>query len=52
VTVLLPENDWVHSGEVVLSTDDTLPAGTEVVVGEELVIGARSVVVMQETTTP
>ncbi|KRB77448.1 glycogen debranching protein [Nocardioides sp. Root190] len=49
VTVFLPENDWVHAGTIVLSTDDTLPAGTQVIVGEELTIGARSVVVMQES---
>lgn len=49
VTVFFPENDWVHTGTVVLSTDPDLSSGTKLVVGEELVIGPRSVVVMQET---
>ncbi|MCR1782395.1 glycogen debranching protein GlgX [Nocardioides carbamazepini] len=49
VEVHLPENDWVHSGSVVLSTDPGLPDGTEVTVGARLSIGARSVVVMQES---
>ncbi len=49
VTVFFPENDWVHAGTVVLSTDPDLPSGTKLVVGEELVLGPRCVVVMQET---
>ncbi len=51
VEVHLPDNDWVHAGSVVLSTDPGLPGGTEVAVGAVLSIGARSVVVMQETDT-
>lgn len=47
--VHLPDNDWVHAGSVVLSTDPGLPEGTEVAVGGLVSIGARSVVVMQET---
>jgi len=50
VEVHLPDNDWVHSGSVVLSTDPGLPEGTEVTVGGVVTIGARSVVVMQETS--
>ncbi|GEB15761.1 glycogen operon protein [Pimelobacter simplex] len=49
VEVHLPENDWVRSGGVVLSTDPGLPAGTELEVGGTVVIGGRSVVVMQES---
>ncbi|WGX98835.1 glycogen debranching protein GlgX [Nocardioides sp. L-11A] len=49
VEVHLPENDWVHAGSVVLSTDPGLPGGTEVAVGGVVRIGARSVVVMQES---
>ncbi|MDQ6522479.1 glycogen debranching protein GlgX [Nocardioides sp. LHD-245] len=49
VEVHLPENDWVRAGSVVLSTDPGLPAGTEVAVGATVRIGARSVVVMQES---
>ncbi len=48
VEVHLPENDWVHTGAVVLSTDPGLPDGTEVAVGARVTIGGRSVVVMQE----
>ena len=47
--VELPENDWVHSGEVVLSTDPKLPLGTPVKAGDRLRLGARSVVVLRET---
>ena len=49
VTVRLPENDWVHSGEVVLSTDPDQPIGTPVKAGEELVLGGWTVVVLRET---
>ncbi|MBU2698345.1 glycogen debranching enzyme GlgX [Pimelobacter sp. 30-1] len=52
VEVHLPENDWVRSGAVVLSTDPGLPAETLLEVGGTVVLGARSVVVMQETETP
>ena len=47
--VTLPENDWVHAGEVVLSTDVRLPVGTPVKAGDELHIGRRTVVVFRET---
>ncbi len=49
VDVHLPDNDWVRSGDIVLSTDPGLPSGTEVAVGATVSISARSVVVMQET---
>ncbi len=49
VTVRLPENDWVHSGEVVLSTDPEHPIGTPVKAGEDLVLGGWTVVVLRET---
>ena len=49
VTVRLPENDWVHSGEVVLSTDPDHPIGTPVKAGEELDLGGWTVVVLRET---
>ncbi|GAA1520977.1 glycogen debranching protein GlgX [Nocardioides humi] len=48
IDVHLPDNDWVRSGTVVLSTDPGLPDGTRVEVGGVVAIGARSVVVMQE----
>lgn len=49
VDVLLPENDWVHAGEVVLSTDPDQPVGSDAVSGKEMRISARSVVVLRET---
>jgi glycogen debranching enzyme GlgX len=49
VTVRLPENDWVPSGEVVLSTDPEHPLGTPVKAGEDLVLGGWTVVVLRET---
>ncbi len=47
--VTLPENDWVQSGEVVLSTDPDLPVGTPVKAGDVLECGARTVVVLRQT---
>ncbi|HWI43393.1 MAG TPA: glycogen debranching protein GlgX [Nocardioides sp.] len=49
IEVFLPDNDWVHRGTVVLSTDPGQPEGTDVVAGKELLIGPRSVIVLQET---
>ncbi|WP_408896086.1 glycogen debranching protein GlgX [Nocardioides sp. R1-1] len=48
VEVHLPDNDWVHAGSVVLSTDPDLPVGTGLGAGAVVRIGGRSVVVMQE----
>ncbi|KAA1418451.1 glycogen debranching protein GlgX [Nocardioides humilatus] len=47
--VHLPDNDWVSRGQIVLSTDPDLAEGTEVHAGHELVVGGRSVVVLQES---
>ncbi|TNM41157.1 glycogen debranching protein GlgX [Nocardioides albidus] len=49
VEVHLPDNDWVHAGSVVLSTDPELPEGTQVGVGALLTLCPRSVVVMRES---
>jgi glycogen debranching enzyme GlgX len=49
VPVVIPENDWVQTGEIVLSTDPKLPVGTPVKAGDRLRLRGRSVVVMQET---
>jgi glycogen operon protein len=49
-TVDLPENDWVQAGEVVLSTDDQLPIGTQVKAGDRLTLGRRTVVVFREVS--
>ncbi len=46
--VELPENDWVQTGEVVLSTDPDLPVGTRVKAGERIAVGGRTVVVLRE----
>ncbi len=47
--VELPENDWVQTGEVVLSTDPRLPVGTQVRSGLELSLGACTVVVLRDS---
>ncbi|MFT4082093.1 MAG: glycogen debranching protein GlgX [Nocardioides sp.] len=47
VPITLPTNDWVQAGDVVISTDPALPAATAVHAGQQLVLGARTVVVIQ-----
>jgi glycogen operon protein len=47
--VHLPENAWVHNGDVVLSTDPELPVGKPVNAGEVITLGARSVVVLRQS---
>ncbi len=49
IDVTLPENEWVHSGEVVLSTDPDLKAGTPVHDGDTLTLSARTLVVLRQT---
>ncbi len=49
VEVHLPANEWVHAGEVVLSTNASLPVGTPVEAGAVVVVQARSVLVLRET---
>ena len=49
VTLDLPENDWVQTGEVVLSTDADLVVGTQVKTGDRLTLGRQSVLVLRET---
>ncbi|MFT4235023.1 MAG: alpha-amylase family glycosyl hydrolase, partial [Microbacterium sp.] len=46
-TIILPENEWVHHGHVVLSTDQDQTVGREVRVGAPFVVGPRSVVVVE-----
>jgi glycogen operon protein len=46
--ISIPPNDWVQTGEVVLSTDAKLPVGTPVKAGDQLAIGRRTVVVFRE----
>jgi glycogen operon protein len=45
----LPENEWVHNGEVVLSTDPSLPVGKPVAAGERIALDARAVVVLRQS---
>jgi glycogen operon protein len=45
----IPEQTWVQSGEVVLSTDEKLPVGLPVKVGDRLSLGSRSVLVLRQT---
>ncbi|MBD8870054.1 glycogen debranching protein GlgX [Nocardioides donggukensis] len=49
VDVMLPENEWVNAGEVVLSTDPGLPTGKPVTAGEKITVDARTVVVLRQT---
>ena len=49
VEVALPDNEWVRTGEVVLSTDPDLPHGTPVLAGEPLTLGGLTVVVLRQT---
>ena len=44
----LPENEWVHAGEVVLSTDSKHPVGEVVEAGQAIDIEPRSVIVLRQ----
>lgn len=48
VELTLPANDWVHIGEVVLSTDPGNPIGKPVEAGSSMLQEARSVIVLRE----
>jgi glycogen operon protein len=43
----LPRNKWIQSGSVVLSTDPSLPIGTQVFAGETLALASHSLVLLQ-----
>jgi glycogen operon protein len=45
----LPANEWVQTGEVVLSTDDANPVGTPVKAGQDFTLGGRAVLVVRST---
>ena len=49
VKLALPDNQWVHHGEVVLSTNEEVGVGTPVVAGTSLLLQARSVLVLRQT---
>ncbi|MBA2465790.1 MAG: glycogen debranching protein GlgX [Nocardioidaceae bacterium] len=46
--VTLPANEWVHTGEVVLSTDADHPVGEELSAGAVIDIAPRSLVVVRQ----
>ncbi len=52
IDVHLPENPWVQSGEVALSTDAGLAEGTVVTAGGTMHLGGPCVVVLRESDTP
>jgi glycogen operon protein len=45
---VLPENEWVHAGEVVLSTDSSHPVGERVEAAQVIDIEPRSVIVLRQ----
>jgi glycogen operon protein len=45
---ILPHNEWVNSGEVVLSTDSGHPVGRRVESGEVIDIEPRSIIVLRQ----
>ncbi|CUR61679.1 glycosyl hydrolase (glycogen debranching enzyme) [metagenome] len=49
VELVLPANQWVHHGEVVLSTNADIALGTPVVAGSSLELQAHSVLVLRQT---
>ncbi|HYH34963.1 MAG TPA: glycogen debranching protein GlgX [Nocardioides sp.] len=48
VEVVLPAEEWVRTGEVVLSTDPGVPQGTVVEPGQSLDLGGLTVVVLRQ----
>ena len=44
----IPDNEWVHTGEVVLSTEFRLPVGIQVHAGDRIQLGRRTVVVFRQ----
>jgi glycogen debranching enzyme GlgX len=49
VELVLPANQWVHQGEVVLSTNTAVAVGTPVVAGGTMELQGRSVLVLRQT---
>jgi len=49
VTLTLPDNKWVHHGEVVLSTNTEIAVGAPVLAGTSLELQAHSVLVLRQT---
>jgi glycogen operon protein len=48
VEVVMPVNDWVTTGSIVISTDPALAAGTPVRAGDVLTLDGRSVLVLRQ----
>ncbi|MFC5178463.1 glycogen debranching protein GlgX [Nocardioides taihuensis] len=48
VDVVMPDNDWVTAGSIVLSTDPALVVGTPVRAGDVLTLDGRSVLVLRQ----
>jgi glycogen debranching enzyme GlgX len=48
VTIVLPDNQWVDTGEVVISTDPAHPVGTTVHTGSTLTLAGCSVLVLRD----
>jgi glycogen debranching enzyme GlgX len=46
--IQLPANEWIHEGEVVLSTDPAHPVGRTVTAGSRLTLGAHTVVLLRQ----
>ena len=49
VELTLPANQWVHHGEVVLSTNAEIEVGTSVLAGATMALQAHSVLVLRQT---
>ena len=49
VKLTLPDNQWVHHGEVVLSTNAELAIGSSILAGSSLELQAQSVLVLRQT---
>ena len=49
VKLTLPDNKWVHHGEVVLSTNAGIDVGDPVLAGSELLLQGRSVLVLRQS---
>ena len=49
VKLTLPDNQWVHHGEVVLSTNAGIEVGDPVLAGTQLLLQGRSVLVLRQS---
>jgi glycogen operon protein len=49
IEITLPVNEWVHEGEIVISTDPAHEEGKPVVAGNTLTLAGRSVLVLRQS---